>query len=39
MKSAVLWDIMPCILADIYQYFGRNCCLHLQGRNFILIIT
>lgn len=28
VKSAVPWNVMPCILAEIYQHFRHLCCLH-----------
>jgi hypothetical protein len=31
MKIAVFWDLTPCSLVDIYQYFGGTCCSHFQG--------
>jgi hypothetical protein len=30
----VVRHVMPCILVDRNQHFGRTCCLHLQGLFF-----
>jgi hypothetical protein len=32
LKIAVVWDVTERSLVDIYQCFGRTCCLHLQGK-------
>jgi hypothetical protein len=32
LKVAVVWDVTERRLVDIYQCFGRTCCLYLQGR-------
>jgi hypothetical protein len=31
MKSPIFWDIMPCSLLKVNQYFRGTCYLHLQG--------
>jgi hypothetical protein len=30
-KTAVFWDVMYCILSEIYWHFGETHYLHLQG--------
>jgi hypothetical protein len=27
----VLWDVIPYVFIEMYQYFGRNCCLRFWG--------
>jgi hypothetical protein len=34
----ILQVITLCSLEGRYQYFEGNCCLHLQGRNFSIVI-
>jgi hypothetical protein len=31
MKTAVLWDVAPCNLVDVYRLFRCACCLHRPG--------
>jgi hypothetical protein len=31
IKITVFWNTTSCTLVDIYQRFGRTCCLHFQG--------
>jgi hypothetical protein len=30
-KTAVIWTVMPCSLADDYQCFQETYCVHLHG--------
>jgi hypothetical protein len=31
-NSTIFWDLISCWPVEIDRRFGRNCCLHLQGR-------
>jgi hypothetical protein len=30
IKVGSSWDVTPCGLVDIYQYFGECCCIHFS---------
>jgi hypothetical protein len=31
LKNTVFFDMTSCNIVEVYLYFGRTCCLHLQG--------
>jgi hypothetical protein len=31
IKSTTYWDVMPCGLVEVHQYFRKTQCLHQQG--------
>jgi hypothetical protein len=33
MKIAVVWDVAPYSLVDVYRRFRGTCCFHHQGGN------
>ena len=31
-SAALLWDVTPCILVEMYRHFRIKCCLHPRGK-------